>query len=350
MNARENYLRTVRFENPDYIPMCFHINDACWQYYPQEFLFEMMESHSFLFPYFQRPEGVFKPIFSPVARRDKPYRDDFGCLWHTTEDGITGTVTGHPLKDWKSFYKYQIPDPRVCTGIGPIDWKEFSRKTTEKRLAGQITMVSLRHGHTFLQLCDIRGYENLLYDMIDDVPELSLLIEKIADFNLYHIRQFVDAECDIIGFPEDLGMQNGPMISPRLFRKYIKPVYQKLMQPVREKGLIVHMHSDGHLHDLIDDIIEGGVDVINLQDLVNGVDWIAARFSGRTCVDLDIDRQSIVYHGSPAQVDELIRYEVSSIGRREGGLMMIYGLYPGVPQANIRALMDAMERYAFYFR
>ena len=29
--------------------------------------------------------------------------------------------------------------------------------------------------------------------------------------------------------------------------------------------------------------------------------------------------------------------------------MMIYGLYPGVPLENVRALMDALERYATFY-
>jgi hypothetical protein len=121
------------------------------------------------------------------------------------------------------------------------------------------------------------------------------------------------------------------------------------MQPAREAGCIVHMHSDGDIRTLVDDLIEGGVQVVNLQDLINGIDWIAARFAGRTCIDLDIDRQSITRFGTPAQIDALIREEVEQLGRREGGLMMVYGLYPGVPLENIEALMDAMTRYATFY-
>ena len=45
----------------------------------------------------------------------------------------------------------------------------------------------------------------------------------------------------------------------------------------------------------------------NLQDLVNGVDWIAEKFRGNICVDLDIDRQSITPFGTP---DEIFREEI----------------------------------------
>jgi hypothetical protein len=40
-------------------------------------------------------------------------------------------------------------------------------------------------------------------------------------------------------------------------------------------------------------LVDGGVEVIKLQDLVNGIDWIADKFAGHTCIELDIDRQDI---------------------------------------------------------
>jgi hypothetical protein len=185
--------------------------------------------------------------------------------------------------------------------------------------------------------------------MADDAPRLHELIGIVEAFNLALVRRYIDLGAEWMGYPEDLGMQRGPMISPAHFRRYIKPVYQRLMAPARDAGCIVHMHSDGDIRALVDDLIEGGVEVINLQDLVNGVDWIAARFAGRVCVDLDIDRQAITRFGTPGQIDALIRDEVAKLSRVEGGLMMVYGLYPGVPLCNVRALMDAMERYATYY-
>jgi len=60
---------------------------------------------------------------------------------------------------------------------------------------------------------------------------------------------------------------------------------------------------------------------------------------------LDIDRLHS-HPGTPRQIDALISEEVRSLGSKQGGLMMIYGLYPGVPLENVKALMDAMEKYA----
>jgi uroporphyrinogen decarboxylase len=349
LTARENYFKAVRFERPDYIPMTFVITSSCWNNYPHEALFDLMEEHKFLFPDFKRLKDKFAPKIHPVARKGIPYKDDWGCIWETTEDGITGTVTGHPLADWNSFEIYQAPDPNKVMGIGPIDWAKVELDLKEARGCGKLVQVALRHGHTFLQLCDIRGYENLIFDMADHESRLYQLIDMVEQFNLGLVNNYIKIGVDAMGYAEDLGMQKGPMLSPQHFRKYIKPSYQRLMKPARDAGVIVHMHSDGDIRSLVDDIIEGGVDVINLQDLVNGIDWISEKFSGKTCVELDIDRQSVTVHGTPKQIDKLIEEEVRKIGCPQDGLTMIYGLYPGVPLKNVKAVMDSMERYSLYY-
>ena len=185
--------------------------------------------------------------------------------------------------------------------------------------------------------------------MADNEPRLWRLIEMVESFNAAIIGRYLDAGANWIAYPEDLGMQIGPMLSPSHFQRYIIPSYKRLIQPARDANCIIHMHSDGDIRDLVDDLVDGGVQILNLQDLVNGIDWIRDRLAGKICVELDIDRQNITCFGTPAQIDALIREEVEKLGSKEGGLMMIFGLYPGTPLKNIAALMDAMESYAGYY-
>lgn len=348
MTRRENMLKAIRFEQPDYIPMAFHINAACWHYYDQNALQDLMEAHNFLFPHFKRQKEI-NPSYGLTQRKDEPYTDSWGCVWETTDNGITGAVHKHPLPEWEKLAAYTPPNPDNTDGINPIDWQIIQDRIRRQKANGQFVSCGLPHGHTFLRLQDIRGYENLLFDMTDNKPELSILIEMVEDFNYQLVMKWLELEPDMMCYPEDLGMQVGPMLSPEHFRKYIKPVYEKLMKPAREQGCIVHMHSDGDIRTLAHDLTDGGVEVINLQDLVNGIDWIKKTFAGRTCIDLDIDRQQITERGTSEQIDLLIREEVSELGSKAGGLMMIYGLYPGVPIENVEALMNAMERYAGYY-
>jgi hypothetical protein len=346
---KKNILRAVHFDRPEYIPMIFHINSSCWNFYNAERLKELMESHAFLFPKSQHTSARTELEYNIFEQPGKPFVDGWGCVWETTVDGIVGSVTKHPLRSWDDFENYNSPDPEKDSGKGPVDWNEVRLEFEKTRQAGGLVMGGLRHGHTFQTLVDIRGYENLLFDMSDGVGALDKLIEMVRDFNLAIVNRYLQLGAEWMCYPEDLGMQTGPMISPVMFGKYIKPVYEQLITPARNKGCVIHMHSDGHIHSLAEELIAGGVEVINLQDLVNGIEWIKETLAGRVCIDLDIDRQHITPGGTPEQIDALIRKEVEMLGSKEGGLMMIYGLYPGVPIENVKALMDAMERYAFYY-
>lgn len=344
----QNTLRAIRFERPSHIPMVFWINPACWHRYRPEVLFELMADHPLLFPDFSRAgAAITEP--APWERADRPYTDAWGCVWQTTDDGITGTVTSHPLADWDDLAHLVPPDSAHTNGMTEIDWSAERRRALEASKAGKHCRASLEHGHTFQRLSYLRGYENLLLDMVDSEVRLQRLIDIVEAFSLGLITRYLDAGVAMLCYPEDLGMQRGPMLSPLLFRKYIRPVYEHLTAPAREVDCLVHMHSDGDIRDLIDDILAAGIDAINLQDLVNGVDWIAAHLKGRVCIDLDIDRQQITPFAAPNQIDALIRDEIQMLGSPEGGLMMIYGLYPGVPLENIKAVMDAMERYAGFY-
>ena len=346
----DNYTRAIRFERPDHIPMEFVINAACWHHYPKEALFDLMEAHKFLFPDFKRPSPDWMPTYALVARADQPYTDPMGCVWTTSDNGITGTVTGHPLADWDAFNtSWKIADPETSDGLYFLDWNKKIEYWNKIKAGGGSFRGKLRHGHTFLQLSDLRGYQNLLFDMVEEEPLLDELIEQLTDFNIAVVKRYIDNGCVSMEYPEDLGMQVGPMLSPDMFRRYIKPSYAKIMKPARDAGIPIHMHSDGDIRLLVDDILSAGVEIINLQDIVNGIDWIAEKFKGKLCVELDIDRQKITPFGTPEQIDALIHEEVSKIGTPKGGLCMIYGLYPGVPLENVKAVMDAMEKYAFYF-
>ena len=350
MDARENLLRLVNFERPDYIAMTFHINDSCWHHYPQAALFDLMASHPSLFPDFQGSEQPEEIEYPPFARAGEKFIDPWGCVWKTADDGIIGTVTKHPLESWDDFDNFKAPDPNKSTHWGPIDWNRQAKDNGPAVAQKCIKNGEIGHNHTWLKLVDIRGYENALFDMADDEPRLYKLLEMLENFNMGLIRNYIDINgAKWMGFAEDLGMQTGPMLSPQYFRKYIKPSYRRLMKVALDDGCIVHVHADGDIRQLTDDLLDCGVQVLNLQDLVNGIDWIKENLKGRVCIDLDIDRQSVTVNGSPEQIDALVREEVVKLGGKEGGLMMIYGLYAGLPLKNIKAVMDAMEKYSTYY-
>jgi uroporphyrinogen decarboxylase len=348
MNFRENFKRTIHFKKPEWIPMVFYINPACWRHYQPDILNELIDSHPFLFHETYRQQ-LREPELSPIEQAGKPYIDGWGCVWLTTENGIHGTVVQHPLENWEAFDRFVPPDATVDSGRGPIDWRQVTEDFKTVKASDTFAIGALQHGHTFLTLADIRGYENLIFDMADDNSNLWKLIEIVERFNQQIVREYINAGAELMKYPEDLGMQVGPLISPSHFRKYIKPSYKCLMTLARDAGCSVHMHSDGDIRDLIDDMIECGVEVLNLQDTVNGIDWIRGILKGKICIDLDIDRQNITKYGTPDEIDKFILDEIKSLGSKQGGLMMLYDLYPGIPVENVQSLMNAMTKYSAYY-
>ena len=345
-NKRDNILRAVRFDHPEVIPVTFGISPACWNHYEQDDLQELMAEHKLLFPNFQPSKEKIVPANPPWRIAGQPYTDSWGCVWETAEDGITGAVVEHPLADWSALKSFAAPSPDNANGWKHVDWQEIEQSVSRAKHKGQLAKGGLRHGHTFLTLTYLRGYENLLFDMMDEEPHLPELISLVESFNLGIVQNYVKAGVEWFEYPEDLGMQVGPMLTPDQFRQYIKPSYKKLIAPAKAAGCVIHMHSDGDIRDLHEDLLELDIEALNIQDIVNGLEWMRENLKGKVCIDLDIDRQDITVNGTPEQIDEHIHNAVNLLGSKSGGLMLSYGLYPGVPLENAKALMDALERYS----
>ncbi len=342
MTERENILRTIRFGHPAHIPVEFSVNASVFSHYDPRAVEELLASHP-LIAGEKKMRWDLVPKEGDEVDREIFYTDEFGVEWKGAIDGIRGVIQKHPLADFSKIRDYRFP------ALPAFDLEAERERVRAAKERGLFTSAGLPHGHTFLRLTDLCGYENVLMGMADGDGELALLIERLEEYNAAFIDRFAKAGYDMISYPEDLGMQIGPMISPDLFREYIKPSYRRLMKPARDAGAIIHMHSDGDIRTLADDLIDGGVDVLNVQDLVNGVDWLRERFFGRYALELDVDRQKVTVFGAPSEVDALVREEVEKLSSPAGGLMIIYGWYAGTPLENVKALMDALEKYMFYW-
>lgn len=350
MNHRENTLKAYKFDYPEKIPARMGINPGCWNYYGVEALERLVLEHRLLFSDFVKGSIDARNIaYKPYEKANTAYTDSWGCVWKSSRDGIVGTVIHHPLKGWDKFELYKPPNPLVEDGMETIDWHNVEIQFDTDRKKGNLLACGLRHGFFLLRLMDLLGYENAIYSMHDEEPDLMKLLDRIESFNKALLYKYIELGPDMISFPEDLGTQNNLLISPVFFRKYVKSAYSRLMKPVKQNNILVRMHSDGHILELSDDLIECGVDILNIQDRVNGLDNIKRCLKGKVAVDLDIDRQSVTRFGTPSDIDDLIREAVSKLGSREGGLSLSYGLYPGIPLENVKAIMDAMERYSFYY-
>ena len=153
---------------------------------------------------------------------------------------------------------------------------------------------------------------------------------------------------DLSTFGDDLGMQHRLAISPVKWRRYLKPCFTQIYQPFRDAGYYVYMHTDGHILEIIPDLVDSGVNVVNPQVGANGLDNLAEVCKGKVCVDLDLDRQQFPFF-TPRDIDDHIHEAVDKLGAPEGGLWLKAEIGPDVPLANISAIFDALDKYRTYF-
>lgn len=348
MTSYENRLRAYRFEGPLWTPFKVIITEQAWLTYPLDDLKQLIRSHPVTFSVYDPdfPDLSIMPSL-PWRASGRDYVDSWGAVWRTISDGMTGTVIHHPLESWESWIDYRIPDPDRENGWGPVDWAGLAANVNSAFKAGnEPPATELRHGHTLLTLEYLRGFENLVYDMFDEDPRLSELIEKLEKFNSICLRHILASGSEVVGFPEDLGAQSNSLISPDLFRKFIKPSYRRLMSVPKKLGKVVHMHCDGWILNLADDLIECGVNVLNIQDMIHGIDNIRDHLFGRVALELDIDRQNVTVFGTQMDIEDLIREEIEKLSGPEGGLALLFEVRPPVSLVNVDTICSALEKYS----
>ena len=190
-----------------------------------------------------------------------------------------------------------------------------------------------------------------MLDFAQEPPELQRLIDVVLAYNLRQTRIKLESlanEPQIVSFGDDLGMQTSLPMSPAKWRKYLKPCYMQLYQPFRRAGHFVYMHSDGHIVEIIPDLVDCGVNVINPQVRANGLQALAEVCKGRVCVDLDLDRQLFPFC-TPDDIDAHVRAAVETLGSPEGGLWLKAEIGFDVPLENVEAICAALEKYRSYF-
>jgi uroporphyrinogen decarboxylase len=349
LSDRENYIRTVRMTGPEWIPGWVSISGASWNQLRGD-LEDVLVRHPTLFPGFQKGQrnyDVWDP--GPAYRAGQRFTDAWGCVWRSEIDGIEGVTEEHPLDDWAKLDGYTPPDPLVQDDRGPANWEAARKHVAEAKKHGHLTSGGVPHGYLFMRLYYLRGFQNLMLDLATDAPQLPRLIRMLVDHNLKIVNEWLSMGVDVINFGEDLGTQRASCISPAMFRKWITPAYRELMQPCQKAGTIVALHSDGYIMELMDEFIAAGVDVINPQDLCNGIDALAREVKGRMCIRLDIDRQTIVPFGTRKEIRNLIEEEVRKLGSPRGGLELTCGIYPPTPAENVDAVCSAIEEFRTYW-
>ncbi len=337
----ENFIRAMCFAGPKWIPCSIGLLPATWLKHGQA-LEEIVLRHSRLFPGYQ--PGSFRNIKLDKRWRKGQWTDAWGTVWHNAQDGLDSIPVDHeaPLRDWKNLASLRVPGPDEDDWGNPINWQGVAEGFKNTKDAGGLAVGVLSHGFMYMRLFYLRGFENLMLDIATRDERLFKLIDIVAQRNRQLVERFIDAGAETIHGGDDLGLQDALPMRPEDWREVIKPAYMHIFEPCREASVPVHLHTDGHVLEIIPDLIDAGIAVVNPQYRANPIQKLAEIAKGRVCIHLDLDRQMFPF-ASPDQLRAHVRECIETLALPEGGLMLNVEISPDVPLENVDALLTALE-------
>lgn len=287
MTSRERVIRTLKFQSPDRLPYDF----------PDPFGSDFMWANIHPSPDDRFANGV----------------DEWGAVWENIGAHFLGEVKKFPLTDWRDLKNLKIPDVH-----DPARWETIAgvrEKAGDKFLLGYGISI-------YERVHFIRGLENTWTDIYDHPDELGGLIDLLVDMNLVLIEKYARAGFDGYFFCDDWGLQNRLMISPQTWRQIWKPRYARIYAAAHQAGLCTFLHSCGYIVDILDDLIEIGLDAIHMDQQENmGLALLGDRFGGRLTFFAPVDIQKTMAYGSLDDIRRYCRQMAKFLGRPAGGFI-----------------------------
>lgn len=194
--------------------------------------------------------------------------------------------------------------------------------------------------------------DRFLLLLAENPPRVHEFLDRLVEIHLANLERFLAAvgdSIDVILFGDDLGSQNGPQISPAMYRRYFQPRHARMWQRAKElTGVKVMLHCCGGVRALLGDLIAAGLDATNpVQITCAGMDAreLKAEFGDRlTFWGGGCDTRHVLPCGTPAEVRRHVRQQVATL-RPGGGFVFqqVHNILAGVPAENIIAMFDAVR-------
>ena len=209
-------------------------------------------------------------------------------------------------------------------------------------VAGQIPHLG---GVIFETAYRLRGLDNFLEDLRSRPDFAEALLDRITENAARNVTQLAAAGVDIVFLGDDIGMPTSMLISPGLWRQWLKPRLARVIQAARGASPTVPVayHSDGWYWPVIDDLVEIGVGILNpVQPDCMDPNELRARFGRGLTLWGTVGPATLMPFGTPRAVFQEVRRRVAELGQA-GGLILApaYDLEDDVPLANIEAFFAA---------
>jgi len=203
----------------------------------------------------------------------------------------------------------------------------------------------------------LRGMENFMIDMYTDKNKTKKFLDRLVERNMFKLERIIDGVgryIDFLQFGDDLGGQDGPFMSPDIYREVFKPRHKKMWDFVHEKSNAkVFLHSCGSIYELLPDLVDAGLDVLNpVQTTSRNMEPEKLKkefgknlvFWGGCC-----NTRDVLAGGTPEQVRIDVKERIKILG--EGGVLVfnqILNILANVPPENVIAMFKAAYDYGEY--
>ncbi len=264
----------------------------------------------------------FEPVYAPLA---------------------DATCSADLAKGAKYIEKYDWPD------LWDLGIDELAAHTKKLRHTSEYFITGNVYDHVLAAAQDLRGFANFMMDLVINKPLAHALMERLVDAHLARFERYlpVAQQCDLIVVNDDLGTQQGPQMSPDLYREMVKPHHVRLWGTIKQlSGKPLLLHSCGSIYALIPDLIEIGVDALNPVQ-VSARDMDTARLKREFGRDLTFwgggcDTQYVLPRGTPEEVEAEVHRRVEDLAEGGGFVFCpVHNIQPDVPPENIVACYQA---------
>jgi uroporphyrinogen decarboxylase len=199
----------------------------------------------------------------------------------------------------------------------------------------------------------LRGFERFLLDLTDHPDVAGAIMDRFTDIYIENTRRAIEAAgglLDMVYTYDDVGIQRGLLMSPRMWRRHVLPRHQRLNAAIRAaagaRPIKIMYHSCGAVFPLIGAFAdEMGIDVLNpLQPRAAGMDMarIKAEYGARLAFHGAIDIQRTLPQGTPDEVQAEVRERCQTLGRGGGYICAsAHYIQADTPLENIIALYTA---------
>jgi uroporphyrinogen decarboxylase len=232
------------------------------------------------------------------------------------------------------------------------EWQHDHLESEVRRLKSDGYPVNASVGWIFQTVWTLCTREKLFIDFYERPQFARALFRRVTDIRIAQAERLARAGVDMISINDDIGTQKSMVMSPAMWREWLKPYMAELIAAVHRVNPEIHFryHSDGLLTPVIPELIEIGVSsLITVQPESMDVFEIKDRFGDQISLEGTVGLQSELMLGTPDQVRAMVQAQCE--GLMPGGGWIASpgnGITPDIPWENLVAFFEALDEYSFY--